>query len=131
MPTANSVQQLETMLRSHLRNAMSIAASKAEADMFGRTGEFYTQGSPVRYERTGNLGSSPKTTAVMSAGNDISFEAYLDDSWEYTTGTFSTNEAFAAAENHTEGVLGKPHFWKNAKKDIEKSVKNTIRQFCS
>ena len=44
----------------------------------------------------------------------------------YTTGTFSAQEVWEAAENHTAGVLGKPGRWTQTETDIEEIVNDVF-----
>lgn len=142
MPTASSFGELESMLRTHLRKAMEVVKSKAEADMFEETGSFYTVGHPTIYQRTGGLGSSPRTTN-LSVGNVVSFEAYLDPNqgW-YGQGNpnpafitrgypsyFSPMQILNAAEYHFAGVKGRSRFWFRAEKKMEQDFHNTISSF--
>ena len=89
---ANNMSQLNAMLMKELRKAMNVASEKMLADMYGETGKFYTKGKPKSYERTGALGDTPRTTALTSAGNSVSFEAYLELNHQYTTGTYPNME---------------------------------------
>lgn len=78
--TAKNMKELEQMLLKEMRKAMNVASERMLADMYDETGGFYTQGNPKMYQRTGALGDTPKTTAVSSSGNVVSFKAYLDTS---------------------------------------------------
>lgn len=139
--TASSMGELEQMLRQQLQKAMRVADAKILADMYEEVGSFYGGGSPVLYQRTGNLGSSPRTTALSGAGsNTMSFEAYLDQSVGYSVPNeaftskgfashFSTQEVFEAAENHTAHVLGKPGFWKRSEQKMPKELDAAIGAF--
>lgn len=139
MPVANSMGELEQMFRHQLQSAMQVVQSKAEADMFEEVGSFYTSGSPKIYPRTGNLGSSPRTTALSIGGNSVSFDAYLEqgsydgvNAYLQSLGFksyFSPLQAFTAAENHTSHVLGRPGFWKRSEQRIEQDLNNTIASF--
>ena len=139
MPIANNMGDLQQMFRHQLQNAMQVVQSKVEADMFEEVGSFYTMGSPRIYPRTGNLGSSPRTTALSVGGDSVSFEAYLEpgsyDSvnaylqslgWE---SYFSPLQAFTAAENHTSHVRGKPGFWKRSQVKMEQELNDAMTSF--
>lgn len=143
MPVASSMGELEQMLRHQLQNAMQVVQAKAEADMFEETGNFYTVGSPTIYQRTGGLGSSPRTTGLSVGGNTISFEAYLDQNqgW-YGRGNpnpaftsrgyasyFSPLQILNAAEYHFANVRGRPGFWHRSELRIEKDFHNTLSNF--
>lgn len=143
MPIAKSTKELENMFRNEMRKAMKVVQSKAEADMFEETGKFYTIGNPTIYQRTGGLGSSPRTTALNVSGNTISFTFYLDQNqgW-YGRGNpnpaftsrgyasyFSPLQILNAAEYHLANVKGKPGFWHRSEQKIEKDFHNTMAQF--
>ena len=124
--TVTSTEQLEAALRSKMKSAMEAARSKVEAQAEGNAWEFYTEGDPVRYERTGALGNTPETTGVQNSGNNVSFEVRLNDNYSYSTGTFTANEVLTAAENHAAGILGKPGFWEKTKEDSQKILDETM-----
>lgn len=90
MPTAKNMKQLNQMLMKNLQKALDEANRKILEDMCEETEDFYTGGTPVKYQRTGALGDTPRTTAVSakttSNGGSASFDAYLDTSEQYTTG---------------------------------------------
>ena len=126
---ATSLAQLKQMLLNEMKKAMSVVSEQSLAEMFKNTGEFYSGGSPIRYVRTGNLGSSPNTTALSSGGNQVSFEAYLDESGGYSTGTFSTSQVFSAAESGSSGILGTPGFWKRSEEQFQNILDSTMGSF--
>ena len=139
MPIANNMGDLQQMFRHQLQNAMQVVQSKVEADMFEEVGSFYTFGDPVLYPRTGNLGSSPRTTGLTLGGNSASFEAYLElgsydsvnaylQSLGYAS-YFSPLQVFTAAEHGTDRVKGKPGFWRRSEAKFEKELNDTITSF--
>ena len=69
------------------------------------------------------LGHLPKD------GNTSEFEVYLDESHNYTTGTFTMGQVLDVAENHNAGILGKPHFWEASEKEIERVLDDTMASF--
>lgn len=135
---ANNLNQLNTILMRELVKAMNVTSDKVLADMYGETGKFYTKGKPKMYQRTGALGDTPKTTALTVGGNTVSFEAYLDESTEYTTGKNpSMHDVLELANygntNSSVGylrpTLGKKGFWEQSEKKMEKTFERTLRQF--
>ena len=78
------------------------------------------------YKRTGNLRSSAERTPVSGGGNTISFEARLNTTHGYTTGTFSKIEVLEAAENHTSGVLGQPGFWSRSESKMQELLDSAM-----
>ena len=136
--TATSMAELERMLRQHMEKAMRVVDAKVLADMFEETGAFYGGGTPTVYQRTGNLGSSPKTTNFSSGGKTVSFEAYLDMSVGYAVPNplfrashFSTEEVFTAAEAGAAGIKGRPGFWARSEQKMQKALDSTMGSFFS
>lgn len=125
--TVTSTEQLESALRSKLKSAMEATRAKVEAQADGNVWEFYSDGDPTEYIRTGALGNTPETTDVQSNGNSASFEVKLNDDYSYDTGTFTANEVLTAAEDHTAGILGKPGFWEKTKEDSQRILDETMR----
>lgn len=126
---ANNMSELNTMLMNHLNMAMTSARGQMLDDMKKETSAFYTMGSPKMYKRTGTLGNTPRVSPLSVGANQVSFDAYLDQSHGYSTGTFSMNEVLTNAEAHTAGILGKPHFWENSEKRMKKTFEKTIKRF--
>lgn len=134
---ATNMKQLDDMLKKHVKKALTVASSKIEADMYEETGGFYTKGEPKMYERTGALGDTPRTTAIITNGSVFTFNAYLDQSHQYTTGKSPLmSDVLAVANDHslsaTYGLmppLGRQHFWDRAEKKIERTLNKTMRSF--
>lgn len=138
--TANNMNQLNNMLMKELRKAMNVASDKMLADMYGKTGKFYTKGKPKSYERTGALGDTPRTTALKTSGNIVSFEAYLDLNHQYTTGSYPSMEQVLNLANSgipftskngypARPTLGKKGFWEASEKKMERTLNQTMRKF--
>ena len=139
MGVANSMAELERMIQAEMQKAMQVVQAKAEADMYEETGNFYTQGSPRIYPRTGNLGSSPRTTGLSGGGNSVSFEAYLEPG-DYTgvnnylrtlgfASYFSPMQVLTAAENGGAHILGRSGFWRRSEEKIEQDLNETFASF--
>ena len=141
---ANNMNQLNSMLLNKLKQAMKETSNKAEEDMFEETGDFYSQGEPSMYERTGALGETPRTTSADSFltknGGEVSFDAYLDQTYKYTTGDEPDMSQVLDLANYgtpwitkegsnARSTLGKKYFWERAEKKIEKSLKDTLRSY--
>lgn len=142
--TAKNMSELNTMLIKELRKAMNTTSDKVLADMYDETGKFYTKGNPVMYERTGALGDTPKTTSptVTSFGNrgKVSFDAYLDTNYQYTSGDNPNMQQVLELANYgtpwitssgatAKPTLGRKGFWERAEKNMEKSLKYTLKNF--
>ena len=127
--TANNMSQLEKMLMSQMKKAMSVAAEKMKADVYEQTASFYTSGNPKVYIRTGALGDTPRITPITSSGKSISYEVYLDQSHSYTTGTWDMPTVMENAEVGGGGILGKPGFWQRSERNYQKTLDSVMRSF--
>jgi len=135
MPVANNSAELEKMIMDQVQKAMQATQVKIKADMLKETKAFYSQGSPILYTRTGQLGSSPRTTPVVVGGNSASFEAYLQlGSYHVPNEAFTSRgwasyfsplEVMTAAEAGTAHIKGKSGFWERSLQHMEKDV-NTV-----
>ena len=135
MPVANNSAELEKMIMDQVQKAMQATQVKIKADMLKETKAFYSQGSPILYTRTGQLGSSPRTTPVVMGGNSASFEAYLQlGSYHVPNEAFTSRgwasyfsplEVMTAAEAGTAHIKGRSGFWERSLQHMEKDV-NTV-----
>ena len=135
MPVAKNSAELEKMIMDQVQKAMQATQVKIKADMLKETQAFYSQGSPILYTRTGQLGSSPKTTPVVMGGNSASFEAYLQlGSYHVPNEAFTSRgwasyfsplEVMTAAEAGTAHIKGRSGFWERSLQHMEKDV-NTV-----
>lgn len=132
MPVANNSAELEKMIMDQVQKAMQATQVKIKADMLKETQAFYSQGSPKLYTRTGQLGSSPRTTPVVMGGNSASFEAYLQlGSYHVPNEAFTSRgwasyfsplEVMTAAEAGTAHIKGKSGFWERSLQHMEKDI---------
>lgn len=141
MGSARNAKQLNALIMKDLKKAAHIASEKMLADMYEETGDFYTGGEPVMYQRTGALGDTPCTTSVAVSsspyGGSVSFKAYLDTSTDYTTGRSPSMETVLDLANTggnmtnppMRAVVGKYGFWDRAKDKMEETFKQTMDQF--
>ncbi len=135
MPVANNSAELEKMIMDQVQKAMQATQVKIKADMLKETKAFYSQGSPILYTRTGQLGNSPRTTPVVVGGNSASFEAYLQlGSYHVPNEAFTSRgwasyfsplKVMTAAEAGTAHIKGKSGFWERSLQHMEKDV-NTV-----
>ena len=135
--TANNMKELEQMLLKEMRKAMVTASNKVLADMYDETGKFYAKGKPKIYQKTGALGDTPRTTAISSSGNEVSFVAYLDTASKYSTGSkpsmtqvldlanygipFTTKNGYPA-----KSTPSKKGFWELTEKKMQKTMDRTL-----
>lgn len=138
--TANNMKQLNAMLMKEMRKAMNLTSKKVLADMYEETGGFYTEGkTPNKYERTGALGDTPRTTSVSVSGNEASFDAYLDKGHQYTTGANPTMEDILnltkqnpdhnSSVGYLRSVRGKIGFWERANEKMGDRLDETLDKF--
>lgn len=135
---AKNMKQIETMLRKEVRKSMECVSQKALEDMYEETGNFYTGKEPILYERTGALGDTPRTTTLTISGNEISFNAYLDENHRYTTGKNPTMEdvfnltkttpVHNSSVGYLRSVRGRVGFWERAKDKMERDFNETLRK---
>ena len=135
MPVVTNSAELEKMIMDQVQKAMQATQVKIKADMLKETKAFYSQGSPILYTRTGQLGSSPRTTPVVMGGNSASFEAYLQlGSYHVPNEAFTSRgwasyfsplEVMTAAEAGTAHIKGKSGFWERSLQHMEKDI-NTV-----
>lgn len=139
MPVATSMEQLEKMLMNEIKNCMNEASNNILEVMRTETKGFYSSGNPSIYVRTGALGDSPETSPISSSGKEVSFDAYLDQSYAYQMPNeafleiglpshFSTPEVIEAAEAGTAHIKGRPGFWKKAELKMQKTLDDAMRK---
>ena len=116
---------LKAALQKEMYAATQEATEKSFQDLQTNVQLFYdsTEG---RYQRTGQLGNSPATSGVSGGGSSISTEIYLDDSYSYTTGTWSTNQVLNAAEYGTANLVGSPGFWAKTVEEMSDIIENAF-----
>ena len=122
-----SLAQLEQLLRAEMTSAMQMASDNIHSDIQKNLASFYSVPPGKRYVRTGNLRNSAERTPVTTAGTTCSFEAKLNTTHGYTTGTFSKTEVLNAAENHEAGILGSPGFWRKSEERMQERLDSAIR----
>lgn len=134
------MNELNKLLRNQMQKAMNLAKSEMEADTFEATGDFYTQGNPVMYKRTGALGNTPMSTNLTVGSNTMSFMVYLDTAYTYTTGSKPTmtqvlelanyDKRFTTKNGYTaKPTLGKKGFWENAETNMEQTFYTVMGSF--
>lgn len=123
MASYKNLNALLNAVRREMKSAMQSAEQRSHMKALENADEFYSQGNPERYVRTGKYGDSPDSTGVTGGGDYFEAEIYMNPAGHgYTTGTFSAQEVWEAAENHTAGVLGMPGRWAQTESDIEQIV---------
>lgn len=82
---------------------------------------FYSQGEPIRYERTGAYGNSPKSTGVTGGNGNYSYNISLEDP-SYNTGTYDGHTVLEEAQWNGSGILGRGGTWFESEEDIKAAV---------
>lgn len=137
---ATNMAQLEKMLIKQLDKAMNVASLKMEADLMEQIWSFYSSGTPTMYVRTGALGDTPKVTPLSKTNNIISFNIYLDDSHNYTTGDNpSMAQVLQLADRGipwitksgatAKATAGRGGFWERSEKSFQKTLDSVIASF--
>lgn len=80
----------------------------------------------VQYKNTYQMLNSPRTTNVMQIGDTVSAKVYLDQSYNYNTGTYSTPKVFSEAESGGSGIKLQSGFWQ---KTLDKIPINMQKAF--
>ena len=91
--------------------------------------DYYSQGSPKIYKRTGTLLTSPETTPVSGGGKEWKFTAYMDESISYSTGTYSGDEVIDVTEKGVSGVLGKSGYFHRTEDEIPDIVDKHMSKY--
>lgn len=123
MAVYTNMNALLNGIRREMRKAMNATKDRSQLKALENAENFYSVGDPDYYTRTGKYGDAPDTTDITGSGDYLQFEVYMNPSWHgYTTGTFSAQEVWEAAEDNTAGVLGLPGRWAQTENDIGQIV---------
>lgn len=105
MGNVGAMQSLFNKIRREIQSAMNEAESKSFLTAMDEINTSYSSGEPKVYERTGQMKNSVRTTGVMSSGNEVVAKIYLDQQYNYNTGTYSTPKVFSEAESGGSGIV--------------------------
>lgn len=86
---------------------------------------FYSQGNPVRYQRTGAYGNSVESTGPSGGNGDYTYSIYLQDP-SYSTGTFDGHTVLEQAQFNGSGILGRPGTWALSVQRIMQGIINNF-----
>lgn len=127
--TYTNISSLMAGLQQELHSAMNEISLQGLMKAHENASEFYDQGDPKRYKRTGTYGTAPNTDGVKGFGNVQEVEIYMEEAGHgYSTGTFSAREVWEAVENHTAGVLGKAGRWAETETDVSKIIYDVMSE---
>lgn len=112
-------------LQQELRSAMTEISLQGLMKAHENAVEFYDQGDPKYYRRTGTYGTAPNTDGVKGFGNVQEVEIYMEEAGHrYSTGTFSAHDVWEAVESGSAGVLGKPGRWAETEIDVAEIIQD-------
>lgn len=133
MATFSNMAALKKAIQKEAKAAMRDAQKKMYTKTQQEVQDFYSQGSPYVYKRTGALGNTPQTTPIQESGDTISYEIYLDQSHKYDTGRDlrSMSATLPAAEAGDYGILGKPGFWQRSEGEFQDILDSAMAQHFS
>ena len=117
-------------------NKVQMATQEAQVASLERLSQyldrFYDSPEPVRYIRTGQLGSSASAPKFQSTATGGIGTIEINDDINYTTGTYDTMMVIENAESGyaPSNMLGQPHFWWDTMMDIEyEIIPNTFGKY--
>ena len=118
MGNMGAMAGLWRQIQNEMRNAVSEAESKTFLTANQELNASYNTETPKIYERTNQLKNSVRTTGVIGGGNEVSATIYLDQGYDYNTGTYSTSHVFTEAEHGGSGIVLTPGFWQRTESKI-------------
>ena len=127
MPTATNMAQLEAMIRKEMVAGLQMASIEANEIMNDAIKDFYAGGEPVMYQRTHQLDQTPETTEISQTGNSAFFDAYLNDSGGYYTGSQPSMSAVLQLTNNGSApglrpAVGSTGYWNRAEQKFQKAL---------
>ena len=132
MATYTNISSLMAALQKDLRTAMTEISIQGLMKAHENANEFYEQGKPDWYVRTGTYGTAPNSDGVKGFGNVQETEIYMEEAGHgYRTGTFSAREVWEAVESGSYGVLGKPGRWAETENDVKQIVNDVMSEHFS
>lgn len=135
----HSIAELKLKILTEMDASMAAAKTLMQAHMEKELASFYSQGTPKVYDpnngnqRTHQMEHTARTTDVDWSGNVFTFDAYLDQSGSYTSGSKPTmgqvldlanyGIAFTTKNGYpARPTLGKGGFWERAEKYFQKDL---------
>lgn len=128
-----SLAELKLKILAEMEASMVAAQTKMKSTMDKELQSFYLKGPGKVYTRTGALGRTARTSDIDWSGNTFHFDAYLDQSGGYTSGSnpsmgqvldlanygtpFTTKNGYPARP-----TVGKGGFWERAEKQFGKDL---------
>ena len=130
MATFHSFSALERQLTKDVRSVAESARNEIEKELQDNVMDYYSSGSPIKYERTGTLLESPNTTPVSGGGNLFKFKAEMEESISYHTGTYTGAQVIEATETGAIGhTLGNHRYFEATRNAIPEIVDRNMAKF--
>ena len=129
---ATNMAELKAMIMREMVAAVQLSSIEANNIMNDAISNFYSGGTPVMYKRTGQLKSTPETTAVSTTGNAAFYDAYLNDAGGYWTGKQpSMGQVLELTNNGASSGLrpavGSTGYWNRAEPKFQKALNKALR----
>lgn len=127
----SSSKEISAKIMEEIVAAMHEAEYMAMGDMQEGTEVFYGGGQPKVYERTGQLGTTPRTSGVKTSGKSVSFDAYLSQEGKYSTGKHPSMGTVLELANYGnvsgyKDTVGTKGFWEYSEGLIEESFHRAL-----
>lgn len=119
MVNMGAMAGLWRQIQNEMRDAVSEAESKTFLTANQELTASYAGGNPKEYERTNQLKNSTRTTGVIDSGDSVSAIVYLDQGYNYNTGTYSTPHVFSEAESGGSGIVLTSGFWQRTEQKAQ------------
>lgn len=131
MAAINSIGALKEIALQKMTAAHNEARAASFVDLEMEVGRYYNGTVPDVYIRTGTLMESPDVSPVSKAGNSVEFEAKMDDSISYSTGTYNGSQVITATNEGTSGTIGNHGYWERAKEEMKENTISAYSQYFS
>ena len=119
MGNMGAMAGLWRQIQNEMRNAVSEAESKTFLTANQELTASYAGGEPKEYKRTTQMKNSTRTTGVIDSGDSVSAIIYLDQGYNYDTGTYSTPHVFSEAESGGSGIVLTSGFWQRTEQKAQ------------
>ena len=120
------ITEIRKDIKRKLNNTINEVANESGRIMNEELEGFYAGATPVYYQRTGTLGTTPQITDKYCDSNSAGVTASLNQDISYSTGSFSGSQVIDAAEHGSARIVGKSGFWERSKSRIKDTVDDAI-----
>lgn len=121
MHNCKSSEELRQAIMNEMQSTMTELRGMSESINEVNIANYYGDGDPKYYKRTGTLPNATYTTPLRRLGQySMIFSLQLDENRvNWSTGTFTPAEVLMATEGHTSGVLGRSHYFEKTTQQTE------------